>query len=76
MPPPAVGRTLRQRFTAKGNPLKRVQLFKYLGRIIAYGSNDVPAACRQLARARAVWGRLSKVITKESVPVPVAGIFY
>ena len=38
--------------------------------------NYVPAARRQLARARAVWGRLSKVIAKESVPAPVAGMFY
>ena len=68
--------TLRQRFTAKGKPLKRVQLFKCLGRIIAYNGNDVPAARRQLARARAVWGRLSKVIAKESVPAPVTGMFY
>ena len=67
---------LRQRFTAKGKPLKQVQLFKYLGRIIAYGGSDVPVARRQLARARAVWGRLSKVIAKESVPAPVAGMFY
>ena len=43
--------------------------------MIAYDGSDVPAARRQLARARAVWGRLSKVITKESVPVPVAGMF-
>ena len=68
--------TLRQRFTAKGKPLKRVQLFKYLGRIIAYDGNDVPAARPQLARARAVWGRLSKIIAKESAPAPVAGMFY
>merc|ERR1711966_106599 len=57
-------------------PLARGQTFKYLGRIIAYDGSDVPAARRQLARARAVWGRLSKVIAKESVPAPVAGMFY
>ena len=34
------------------------------------------AARRQLARARAVWGRLRKVIEKENVPAPVAGMFY
>ena len=69
---------LRQRFTTKGIPLKQIQLFKYLGRIIAYDGSNVPAAHRQLARARAVWGRLSKVIAKESVPAPVAGtvMFY
>ena len=53
---------MRQRFTAKEKPLTQIQLFKYLGRIIAYNGNDVPAARRQLARTRAVWGRLSKII--------------
>ena len=38
---------LRQRRTAKGKPLKQVQLFQYLGRIIAYGGSDVPAARQQ-----------------------------
>ena len=33
-------------------------------------------ARRQLARARAVWERLSKVNANESVPAPVAGMFY
>ena len=34
------------------------------------------AVRRQLAREREVWGRLSKVIVKERVPAPVAGMFY
>jgi len=67
---------LRQQFTAYGEPLKQVQTFKYLGRIVAYDGSDVPAARRQLKRARAVWGRLSKVIAKENVSAPVAGMFY
>ena len=57
-------------------PLCRVETFKYLGRVIAYDDSDVPAARRQLQRARAVWGRLRNVIAKEGVPAPVAGMFY
>ena len=53
-----------------------MDIFKYLGRLIAYDDTDVPAARRQLARARAVWGRLRKVIEREDVPAPVAGMFY
>ena len=67
---------LQERFMTKRKLIKQVQLFKYLGRIIAYDGSDVPAARRQLARTRAVWGRLSKIIAKESVPAPVAGMFY
>ena len=44
--------------------------------MIAYDGSDVSGARRQLARARAVWGRLSKVIAKESVTAPVTGMFY
>ena len=67
---------LRQRFTAYNDLLKQVLIFKYLGRIIVYGGSDMRAARHQLKRARAVRGRLSKIIAKESVPAPVAGIFY
>ena len=63
-------------FTAYGEPLRRVEVFKYLGRVVAYDDTDVPAARRQLSRARAVWGRLRKVIAQEDVPAPVAGMFY
>lgn len=63
-------------FTANGNPLRRAETFKYLGRVVAYNDSNLPAARRQLQRARAVWGRLRPVIEKEGVPVPVAGMFY
>ena len=41
-------------FTAYDKPLRRVEIFKYLRHLIAYDDIDVPAARRQLARARAV----------------------
>ena len=65
-----------QGFTANGKPLRRVEIFKYLGCLVAYHDTDVPAARRQLSRARAMWGRLRKVIEKENVPTPVTGMFY
>ena len=46
-------------------PLKQVQLFKYLGRIIAYNGSDVIAARRQLDRARVVRERLSKATYRQ-----------
>ena len=66
----------KQGFTAYSKPLLRVEIFKYLGRLIVYDDTDVPAARRQLARTRAVWGRLRKIIEKENVAAPVAGMFY
>ena len=47
---------LRQTFTAYGEPLKRVNQFNYLGRIVSYDDNDTPVVRRNVKRARRVWG--------------------
>ena len=64
-----------QEFTAYKDPLRQVKIFKYLGRLTTYDDTDVPAARRQLSRARAVEGRLRKVIEKKGVLAPVARMF-
>ena len=69
-------RAMRRTFTAYGKELRRVDRFKYLGRVLSYDDSDTPAIRRNLKRARVAWGRLSTVIAKESVPPPVAGMFY
>ena len=38
--------------------------------------NDLPAMRRNLKKARGTWYRLPHVLDKESVPGPVAGMFY
>jgi hypothetical protein len=69
-------KALEHAFTAYGAPLSRVERFRYLGRILSMDDSDVPAMRRQLKRARSQWGRIQKVLAKEEVPGPVAGIFY
>ena len=70
-------RALQRTFTAYGeSELRWVEMFKYLGRVLSYGDSDTPDIRRNIKRARAVWGRISVVIAKESVPPPVAGMFY
>jgi hypothetical protein len=65
------------RFTAYGtDELRNVDRFKYLGRVLSYDENDVPAMRRNLKKARATWGRVSKILTREEVPAPVSGMFY
>ena len=65
----ALGRT----FTAYGeSELLRVEQFKYLGYVLSFGDNDTPAFHRNIKQARQVW----EVIAKDSVPAPVAGMFY
>ena len=68
---------MQHTFTAYGeSELRRVDRFKYLGRVLSYDDCDTPAIRRNLKRARAAWGRISTVIAKECVPPPVAGMFY
>ena len=68
---------LQRTFTAYGElELRWVERFKYLGRVLSYDDSDTPAIRRNLKRARAVWGRISVVIDMESVPPPVARMFY
>merc|ERR1712086_342394 len=73
----AGARIAGQRFTACGSDeLRNVLRFKYLGRILSHDDNDIPAMRRNLKRARATWGRVSKILNRQEVPAPVAGMFY
>ena len=54
-------RAAGQCFTVYGvDELCNVIRFKYLGRIVSHDDNDIPAMRRNLKRARATWGRISK----------------
>jgi hypothetical protein len=64
---------VQRKFTAyQKDTLRSVEEFKYLGRVIARDDCDTQAIRRNLKRARQVWGRISKVITKEEVQPKVA----
>jgi hypothetical protein len=43
-----------QMFTAYGEELERVEIFKYLGRLLAYNDNNAQAVRGNLKKARAV----------------------
>ena len=69
-------RAARQRFTAYGaDELRNVLWFKYLERIVSHDDNDIPAVQQNLKRARANSGCVSKILTRQEVPLPVAGMF-
>jgi hypothetical protein len=67
---------LRQTFTAYGKELERVEVFKYLGRLLAYNDNDTQAVRNNLKKAQSVWARLSCTIRAENASSHVCGIFY
>jgi hypothetical protein len=53
-----------------------VEVFKYLGRLLAYDNNDAQAVRGNLKKVRAVWSRLSCTIRSENASPHACGIFY
>jgi hypothetical protein len=68
--------SLSQTFTAYGKELERVEVFKYLGRLLAYNNNDAQAVRGNLKKVRFIWSRLSCTIRSENASPRVCGIFY
>ena len=65
------------RFIAHGtNELCNVNRFKYLGRVLSHDKNNVLAMHWNLKQARATWRQVSKILTREEVPAPPAGMKY
>jgi hypothetical protein len=67
---------LCQTFTAYSEELERVEVFKYLGRLLAYNDNDTEALRGNLKKARSIWVRLSRTIMAENASPRVCGVFY
>jgi hypothetical protein len=67
---------LQQAFMAYGEKLERVEVFKYLGRLLAYDNNDAQAVRGNLKKARDIWARLFRTIRVENASPSACGIFY
>jgi hypothetical protein len=67
---------LRQQFTVRGDVLERVEVYKYLGRIMAQDDNDTQALRAQLWKARATWARVGQALWNENTSPFVAARFY
>ena len=63
-------------FTAYEEQLERVEVFKYLGRLLAYDDDDGPTILANLRKARKCWARISKVLRAENASPRVSGLFY
>ena len=59
-----------------GIPIKRVKEFKYLGRMVSDNDNDAPAIRRNIKRARAQWGRFSRLLRREHADTAAMSTFY
>ncbi len=67
---------LQHTFTAYGAELEKVEVFKYLGRLLAYADNDTRAVWVNLKKAHSIWARLSCTIRAENAPPRVCSVFY
>ena len=68
--------SLQQELTAYEELLERVEVFKYLGRLIAFDDNDAQAMQSNLMKARKCWSRISRVLRAEHASPRVCGLFY
>jgi hypothetical protein len=67
---------LTRTFTAYGEDLERVEVLKYLGRLVAYDDNDSQAMRSNLKTARKSWAQVSRVLRAENASPKVCCVFY
>ena len=63
-------------FKVHGKVLERVEVFKYLGRLLAQDDDDAQAIRLQIQKARGVWAHVGQVLCTENVTPGVAAKFY
>ena len=66
---------LDEKFCTYGEELEWVEVFKYLGQLIAFDNEDTQAVRGNLKRARRVWARVLRVLRAENASLRVCGIF-
>jgi hypothetical protein len=60
---------LRQQFSVNGEALERVEVFKYLGRLLAQDDDDIQGIRAQLRKARGTWARVGQVLRRRMKPL-------
>jgi len=67
---------LQQRFTAYDEELANVEVFQYLGRLLAHDDNNSQSVRSNLKKARGCWARISRVLRAENASSRVCAMFY
>jgi hypothetical protein len=68
----ALGRS----FTAYGEELERVEVFKYLGQLVAYDDANTQAMRSNLRKAGGCWAWILHMLRAESATARTSGMFY
>jgi hypothetical protein len=63
-------------FTVNGEPIKIVEEFEYLGRIVMKDDRDGPAVMRNLARVRAKWASMRRFLVRDAADPKTMATFY
>jgi hypothetical protein len=67
---------LRHQFSIDGEVLQWVEVFKYLGRLLAQDNDNIQAIRAQLQKARATWAWVGQVLGNKNVSPHIATTFY
>jgi hypothetical protein len=63
-------------FLVNGEPIETVAQFKYLGRVLAEDDDDWPAIHDNITKARARWGQVAQVLTRQGTVATTMAHFY
>ncbi len=67
---------LQNMFTPYGKGVERVEVFKYLGHLLAYNNNNSQAVHGNLKKVQGIWARISCKLRAENASPHVCSIFY
>ncbi len=67
---------LKCTFHANREDLERVEVFKYLGRLISFNDANNQAMQSNLKKAGGCWARVSRVLRAENATPKTCGMFY
>jgi hypothetical protein len=67
---------LREQFMVHGDVLEKVEVYRYLGRLLLQDDNDVQAVRSQLCKVQGTWARVGQILHKENAPPRTSAKFY
>ena len=56
--------------------MEMVNSFRYLAQVISPSDDDWPAVVRNLSQARALWKRMTRILSREGAEPQVSGLFF